>query len=130
MLRADGSAFNLTNLKWKSATSGWGKINLDKNCDGGPLQIAKKNFASGIGTHAPSIIEFDLPENFSRFSAKAGIDNGATDQQGCQPQVEFLVFTEPPPANLQTQPEAEIHSGFAAAKDSLKNFTVADGREV
>ena len=130
LIRPNGSALNLAKLKWKSATCGWGEIHLNKNCVGGPLQIDKRKWTDGIGTHAPSIIEYDLPENFSRFIAKAGIDNGGSEQT-CEPQVEFLVFTEPPPANvLQTPTEAENHSGRAAAQESLKNFTVADGLEV
>ena len=130
LIRADGSAVNLTSLKWVSATTGWGKINLNKNCNGGPLQFGKKIYPNGIGAHAPSIIEYDLPENFTRFLTKAAIDNGGTEQSG-NAQVEFKVYTEKPGADvLESSPAAERGIGMAAAKKSLKDFTVADGLEV
>ena len=36
----------------------------------------------GIGTHAPSIIAYDLPEGYTRFKTFAGLDNGGTEQEG------------------------------------------------
>ncbi len=130
MIRADGSALDLTKVTWRNATSGWGKINLNKNCGGTPLKFGKKTYTSGIGTHAPSIIEYELPEDFARFQTKVCIDNGGTEQNG-DPQVEFKIYTEEPgPDVLQSSPAAERTIGMTAAKESLQNFTVADGLEV
>src|SRR6185436_1084484 len=121
----DGSSVKLSEFKWKSATAGFGKVNVDKNCDGGPLKIDKKVFAYGIGTHAPSLIEYELPaENFIRLLAKAGLDNGGTEQNGGA-QVEFMVFTEKPPESLLQISSSETAlvphpSGLVAARESLK----------
>lgn len=131
LIRADGSAVNLTSLKWKAATTGFGTIGINKNVQGGPLKIDQRVFTNGIGTHASSIIEYELgQENFTRFTAKAGADNGGVEQ-GCGTQMEFLVFTEKPPENiLQTVPESAARGyGFDDAKEFLKTATLAEGLE-
>ena len=123
----------MTSLKWKSATCGWGEIHLNKNVNGGPLQLTKRIYANGIGTHASSIIEYDLPENFARFQSRAGIDQGGLEQS-CEPQVEFMVFTEQPPADvLESKPTSTASGqtyGPEAAKAAIENFSVAEGLEV
>ena len=87
----------LTDLKWKSAVAEWGSVYVDKNCGGGAMRVDGKP-VSGIGTHANSVIEFDLPDGYSEFIAQAGLDNGGTDQNGgSQTSVRFLVFTSKPP---------------------------------
>ena len=121
----------LTSLKWKSATTGFGSVGVNRNAAGGPLQIGKKKVEDGIGTHAPSVIEYDFSgDSFARFTAKAGPDDGGVDQ-GCGTQVEFLVFTEKPSeAILQTASgSGGHHYGLEAAKEMLKTATVADGLE-
>jgi putative membrane-bound dehydrogenase-like protein len=47
------------------------------------------------------VIEFDLPEGFTRFKAKGGLDKGGVSQAGGGgTSVEFQVFTQRPPAAL------------------------------
>ncbi|MCB1079833.1 MAG: NPCBM/NEW2 domain-containing protein, partial [Verrucomicrobiae bacterium] len=89
----------LTELKWKSATSDWGQVRIDKNAGGGEMRVAGKSVPFGIGTHANSVISFDLPAGFTTFRARGGLDNGGTDQGNCgsSSSVEFLVYTEQPP---------------------------------
>ncbi len=36
---------------------------MNKNVEGKPLAIDKKTYEKGIGTHAASVIVFNLPEN-------------------------------------------------------------------
>ncbi|MEO6035872.1 MAG: NPCBM/NEW2 domain-containing protein, partial [Verrucomicrobiota bacterium] len=94
--RADGSVVKLTSLKWKSATTGFGSVGINQNAAGGPLLVEKKKVKDGIGTHAPSLIEYDFSgETFTRFTSKAGPDDGGVDQGGGT-QIEFMVFTEKP----------------------------------
>lgn len=130
LVRADGTTVRLTSLKWKSATAGFGQAGVDINVGGQPLKVGNKPFADGIGTHAPSLIEYDLPEKFARFEAKAGLDNGGTDQN-CGAQVEFMVFTQKPPDNLLQVSDGNSvprHAfGPEAAREALKKFTVAPG---
>jgi putative membrane-bound dehydrogenase-like protein len=89
----------LTTLDWTAASSEWGQVRKNANAEGGTLRIDGQRVADGIGTHANSIIEFDLPEGhtFVRFEARAGLDNGGTNQQGGgATSVQFHVFTERP----------------------------------
>lgn len=129
LIRADGSSVNLTSLKWKSATTGYGKIGINKNVKGGALKMDGRIYANGIGTHATSVIHYELPEKFARFVAKAGPDNGGVDQN-CGTSVEFLVFTEKPPEEfLQNAGNAERPYGFSAAQNFLKTAKLANGLE-
>ncbi len=100
-LVGDDSQSSLMDLHWQQAIAGWGSVQQNKNCQGQPLQVGGKSFETGIGTHAPSVIEFDLPANhkFTRFTAIAGLDAGGTNQRNPPvSSVQFLVFTQRPPA--------------------------------
>ena len=85
----------LTDLKWKNAATGWGEVGINKNVNGGDMKIAGKPVEFGIGTHANSVIHFELPEGYDKFVARAGLDNGGTDQ-GMGTSVQFFVYTENP----------------------------------
>ena len=86
----------LTDLKWKSAATGWGEVRVDQNVGGGPLRVHGEPVAYGIGTHSASLIEYELPEGYERFVARVGIDNGGSDQAGPPSSVRFLVYTQRP----------------------------------
>jgi len=99
LVTADGKETKLTDLKWTAATTQWGSVRVGANAGGMPLQIAGKPVAFGIGTHANSLISFALSEGhkFTRFKARAGLDNGATDQAGGDSaSVQFQVFAAAP----------------------------------
>jgi putative membrane-bound dehydrogenase-like protein len=96
-----GGEKKLSDLKWKSANSGWGTPHSNRNVEGGPLRINGQSMPYGIGTHSNSLIVYDLPPGYTRFKARAGIDNGGSDQGSpSASSVRFLVFTEPPPQRL------------------------------
>ncbi|WP_243347050.1 NPCBM/NEW2 domain-containing protein [Parabacteroides sp. FAFU027] len=88
-------SIQLTSLKWKKASCGWGKVSIGKAVSGSDLMVNKVKYANGIGTHANSVIEYDLPEGYDRFSATVGLDNaGAVQNEGGT--IKFMVFTENP----------------------------------
>ncbi len=60
-LTGPNGEMKLTDLKWVSATAGWGEAAVGKNASGQDLTREGQPVASGIGTHAPSLIEYDLP---------------------------------------------------------------------
>ncbi len=111
----------LTELKWKSATADWGQARVNKNADGAALQINGKPVEYGIGTHANSLIEFELPADhkFTRFKARGGLDNGGTNQ-GCGSTVQFHVFNARPGGDFLARvsagagPVAASHESSAA----------------
>ncbi|MEZ6132113.1 MAG: NPCBM/NEW2 domain-containing protein [Planctomycetaceae bacterium] len=112
----------LTSLKWKSADSQWGRVAVGKNVEGGPLRVNGRMISDGIGTHANSVIHYELPDGYSKFTATVALDNGGTDQGGTS--VQFAVYTQPPgnvggSSSISRDPE-----------DAVAALDVADGLEV
>lgn len=95
LIGPDGE-IKLTDLKWKKSVQQWGQTRIGKNAGGAPLSLKGKVFSDGIGTHANSILEYDLPDgNFETFKATGIIDDGGiqgTDRSS----VQFLVYTTLP----------------------------------
>ncbi|MDP4228765.1 MAG: NPCBM/NEW2 domain-containing protein, partial [Bacteroidota bacterium] len=58
----------LTELKWLNATAGWGEAHVNRTCDNRPIVINDKQ-TEGIGTHAESVIVYQLPEGYDSFTA-------------------------------------------------------------
>ncbi len=86
---------NLTDVKWVSATAGWGSATIDKSVGGNRLTVDNKEYANGIGTHAVSIIEYDVPEGYDTFTSIAGLDKECIGHpEGAT--VRFHVFTRYP----------------------------------
>ncbi len=94
LILADGSEKNLTEIEWKSAQSGWGNVRVNTSAGGTELRSAGKAIEYGIGTHANSIIAFNLPAGTKRFKARGALDEGGTRQGSTS--VEFRVYTENP----------------------------------
>ncbi len=123
----------LTDLKWKSANSGWGKPQVNKNCEGQPLKVDGKSVEFGIGTHANSTIEFELPEGsaFTKFTAKAALDEGGS-RQNIGGTLQFFVFTEKPDGKYLAAAGASAAAAGIGSRDPLdavKGLDVADGLE-
>jgi hypothetical protein len=81
-----GTAVALGDVKWISQSNGWGPVEVDMSNgerpqgDGLPLRIGAMEFARGIGTHAPSRILFDVPEDCTVFLSDVGLDEEVGDQ--------------------------------------------------
>jgi hypothetical protein len=58
----------LTSLKWINATAGYGEARVNRTCDNRPIMIDGQP-AEGIGTHAESVIIYQLPEGYDTFTA-------------------------------------------------------------
>jgi alpha-galactosidase len=87
----------LTDLKWASATCGHGQVATEKSASGKDLLLAGKPVPNGIGTHATSVIEYDLPAGAMRFQSFAGLDgSGSNPQHWPGGDARFLVFTQSP----------------------------------
>ncbi len=124
----------LTQLKWKSASAGFGEVKVNANCGGDLLSIDGKKVEYGIGTHANSVIEFTLPDGhgFTKFKARAGLDSQGTNQ-GCGSTVRFFVFTDKPDAKYLVASAAgggqTAAVGSRDSKDAVKGLDVAEGLE-
>ncbi|UUO06385.1 DUF1080 domain-containing protein [Blastopirellula sp. J2-11] len=118
----------LTELEWKSATSQWRSVNRNRNVDGSPMRVNGQPVENGIGTHANSIIAYDLPEGYTRFQAKGALDNGGSDQQGGKvSSVSFSVYTTKPSAKALNV----ISDGGTTREpeDAIQGLDVYDGLE-
>jgi len=89
---------NLTDVKWRNASAGWGSVSIDESVGGNPLIVDNKKYANGIGTHAVSIIEYDMPAGYDSLAALAGLDKECVDHtEGAT--VRFHVFDRYPTGN-------------------------------
>lgn len=111
----------LTDLKWRFANPGYGNVNINRGVTGAPLRIGDQQYENGLGTHAPCVIAYDLPEGTERFQATVGLDRSGTDQ-GSGATVIFMLFTSPPP----TAVTADSDNGSSLAKDRKLSKEKAD----
>jgi fibronectin type 3 domain-containing protein len=65
----------LSDLTWTSATVGWGTIHKDASIGGNPIRIRGTTYARGIGTHAVSVITYNLGGQFQSFLSDVGLDD-------------------------------------------------------
>ncbi len=66
---------------------------LDRNAGGGPLVIARREYANGLGLHSQCRVTYRLDGRFQQFQALAGIDD-AFENKG-QALVSVLIDGEP-----------------------------------
>jgi hypothetical protein len=73
--RLDGSEDTYLRLSDAlSTTIGYGTIRDGEHISGGPLRIGGKEFTRGIGTHAHSVIVFDLGSRYEWLTGYFGVD--------------------------------------------------------
>ena len=87
----NGEQISLADIPFSKGEAGWNKVHYNENLFGKPLKVDGKQYDKGIGTHANSVIVFDLPEEAVRFTALAGIDDEAISE-GSKSSIEFMVF--------------------------------------
>ena len=80
----------LTDLAWKNATAGRGETRIGKSASGQNLMRDGTPVPFGIGTHAPSLIEYDLPAGYETFQATGMMDAGSQGRGS----VQFLVYSD------------------------------------
>ncbi|GAA4429878.1 PVC-type heme-binding CxxCH protein [Bremerella cremea] len=141
-LEGSKGELSLTDLKWNKASTDWQGVKKNRNVNGQPLMVNNKQYENGFGTHANSVIEFDIPEGYSKFSAIGGLDNGGTNQNGgSDTSVQFAVYTQDPgnvsqsASDASRSPESavgnlDVYPGLqatlVAAEPELKSLTNID----
>jgi len=85
----------LTKMRWASATTGYGQVQLNRNIVKKPMKIDDKPMKFGIGTHSPSRIAYALPKGAKRFVATVGPDSQSVHTKGTKVSVRFIVMTSP-----------------------------------
>ena len=91
-LEGPGGSVKLTSLPWTSAYAGWGSVRKGRNASGGQLKVAGKAYSDGIGTHAFSIIVFDISgKGFTKFLSSGGVDDAKAGSPGS---VKFQIYVQ------------------------------------
>ena len=83
----------LTEMKPRSASTGFGQIEKNRNVTKKPIRLGDATFPTGIGVHANSVLVYVLPDGVTRFRATAGPDAGAIEQPGSKTSVQLCVVT-------------------------------------
>ena len=98
LVMEDGRIVDLTTLSWRAAFSTVGAIRAGKTYRGGPMTVAGKEYARGLGTHADSFIWFEVPAGATTFRAKVALDDGGAIRGAelTPASVRFLVFDHEP----------------------------------
>jgi putative heme-binding domain-containing protein len=100
----DGKKIPLTQLKWQSATQGWGMTEVNKAPNGSPLKRADgKPFTQGIGTHSRSVIHYVIPGAMQHLTITAAL----CDTKNPDSIVSFKILSEPPPG---ANPDIALHA--------------------
>lgn len=130
---SDGKEILLTDLNWKSATSGYGNTRKNANCSGGPLLVKGERIANGIGVHATSKIVYALPEGAERFLGEGALDDGGTVRNGEEKtptSVRFSVWND---ANMVAKAPATPPSkkpGSHDPADAISSLDIHEGVDV
>ena len=91
-----GREYSLLDLKWKFAASEWGVLGVGIDALGNPLMHKRMEHIDGIGTHALSVIEYDIPEGYRLFKATGVITDSGANQSRSLSSVVFEVYTQFP----------------------------------
>lgn len=114
---------SLLELQWFTATSEYGKVNKNANAEGGPLQV-RNQVVKGIGTHAQSVIGYELPAGFDRFQVTCALDNNGVSRGPTS--VRFHIAAEGIPEGLNNWGAQQETRN---AENAVAGLTVAEGLE-
>ncbi|MCM8534820.1 MAG: NPCBM/NEW2 domain-containing protein [Lentisphaeraceae bacterium] len=91
-----GRQYSLLDLPWKFASSEWGTMGIGIDALGKPLTHNGTIIKDGIGTHALSIIEYDIPAGYKLFKAKGVVTDSGSVQSNSRSSIKFEIYTEFP----------------------------------
>jgi putative heme-binding domain-containing protein len=95
----EGVEVPLTQLKWKSASQGWGKTEVNKAPNGQPIQRADgKPHTQAIGTHARSVIHYVIPGAMQKLKVTAAL----CASKNADSIISFRLLAEPPAGTGKT----------------------------
>ncbi|MCE9632550.1 MAG: NPCBM/NEW2 domain-containing protein [Planctomycetia bacterium] len=107
----------VTDVGWVSATTGWGSVHKDRNALGGPLTVAGRS-VKGIGVHATSVIEVNVPQGMTRLVGRAAHDDGGAKQSGGG-RMRFSIHAQAPRLVVKAAPATSGPVEPAAGPDTL-----------
>ena len=123
---------SLVDLGWKSATTDFGKVQKDKNCIGKPWSVEGNVIGKrAIGTHANSIIHFEIPKGYTRLTVTGALDTGGTKQNGGRTtSVNFAIYGGSAPKNIGKAPDNTADGDQRKPENAIAGIDIGDGLEV
>jgi putative membrane-bound dehydrogenase-like protein len=127
----DKGTLDLVDHGWVNAQAGYGEVRKNANCSGGPVLVENKlPGKTAIGTHAPSVIEFDVPAGFDRLTVTGALESGGTNQRdGQSTSVRFAVYSGAAPKNLN-EVDGKAAEDQRSPEQAVAGLEVAEGLEV
>jgi putative membrane-bound dehydrogenase-like protein len=129
----------LTQRRPVRAEAGWGDVRMGEDCVGGELTVGGDAVADGIGTHAPSLLAWELPEGAMRFTARfAAEDTGLSQGDPSPTSIAFEVRLHSPPdlsalraleelvRDTRADPEDREDAAVALAEHELGGMVIVD----
>jgi len=124
-LTTSSGSKSLLDLNWSSATTEWGEVRKNANAGGGELKVLDR-VLPGIGTHASSVITFDLPSDALEFKVGCALDQGGVNQNnGTSTSLQFHIAAEGIPAGLTANAPAPAQDRLP--ENAVSGLQVADG---
>ncbi len=80
-------ALQLSLIPPTSHSQGWGDLHTNASVDGNPFTVESQQYPDGFGTHAPSKTTFNLRGEFTRLTARIGLDEESLCSDGIRYQV-------------------------------------------
>ncbi len=77
----------LVNLSYESHQQGWGNFHKNESIDGNTMKIAGKQYAYGLGIHAPSTTIYNIDGKYKTFQASFGLDEESLCGDGARIQI-------------------------------------------
>ena len=107
VLSGSNGTLKVSEQKWTFAKAGYGEVRANLTIEGKPVMMDEK-VVDGIGTHAVSVIEFDIPAGYDTFKARGILSHSRPKKSGS---VEFVVLTDA--ARLEIPDKNEVSVSFA-----------------
>ena len=124
----------LSELEWKSASTGYGEIQKDASCDGNTITLKGENgekvsYDKGIGTHAHSEIVYSLEglDYYDYFETFVGVDQ---EMAGTVASISFEVYLDHEKvfdSGLMTGDTKQKHVKVPIAGKNTLKLVVKDG---
>ncbi|KXA12697.1 glycosyl hydrolase family 95 catalytic domain-containing protein [Clostridium perfringens] len=124
----------LSELEWKSASTGYGEIQKDASCDGNTITLKGENgervsYDKGIGTHANSEIVYSLEglDYYDYFETFVGVDQ---EMAGTVASISFEVYLDDEKifdSGLMTGDTKQKHVKVPIAGKNTLKLVVKDG---
>ena len=121
---------SLLDLEWFEASAEYGKVSKNANAEGGPLQV-RNQAVKGIGTHAYSVIGYELPAGYERFQVTCALDNNGVSRGPTT--VRFHIAAEGIPEGLNNwgastaSPTNPANGQVHNSQNAVAGLVVADG---